>query len=142
MSVVLTRSIVELCAADHQNDPQAVAAWTRNKSETGVAAMLANTGLRLFVAECDGEIAAVGAVTTEGAVALNYVAPDMRFRGVSKALLARLEAELAAMGFAEGRLDSTATALAFYTAAGWVQVGPQAEGRKVNGFPMRKILAQ
>ena len=32
MSRVLTASIIELCAADHGNDPAAIAAWTRNKT--------------------------------------------------------------------------------------------------------------
>lgn len=140
MSRVLTASITELCAADHRNDAKALAAWTANKSETGVRAMLANSNMRMFVGELDGKIAAVGAVTATGEVALNYVAPDARFRGLSKALLARLEAELHALGFAEGRLEATLTARQFYDAAGWIADGPQATGRMVNGFPMKKSL--
>lgn len=140
MSRVLTASITELCAADHRNDAKALAAWTANKSETGVRAMLANSNMRMFVGELDGKIAAVGAVTATGEVALNYVAPDARFRGLSKALLARLEAELHALGFTEGRLEATLTARQFYDAAGWIADGPQATGRMVNGFPMKKSL--
>lgn len=140
MSRVLTASITELCAADHGNDPDALAAWTRNKSEAGVAAMLANPKLVLLVADRAGAVVAVGAVTTGGEVALNYVAPEARFCGVSKAMLARLEAELLALGFAQGRLEATATALPFYRDAGWQEDGPRATGRRVNGYPMRKQL--
>lgn len=140
MSRVLTASITELCADDHGNDAGALAAWTANKSEAGVAAMLANPATRLFVADSDGAVAAVGAVSDQGHITLNYIDPAARFRGISKALLARLEAELAAMGFAEGHLEATATARAFYRAAGWQENGPQATGRRVNGFPMRKVL--
>ena len=140
MSRVLTASITELCAADHRNDPAALAAWTANKSEAGVAAMLSQPGTRLFVAERDGEVTGVGAVSDAGLVTLNYVAPAARFAGTSKALLKRLEAELAALGFSEGRLEATATALLFYEQAGWIPDGPQATGRRVNGFPMRKRL--
>ena len=140
MSRVLTASIVELCAADHGNDPEALAAWTRNKSEAGVAAMLDNPELLVFVAELDGAVSAVGAITRDGTVALNYVAPTARFRGLSKAMMARLEAELNALGFAEGRLEATATALKFYESTGWIADGPQASGRKVNGYPMKKTL--
>ena len=125
MSRVLTDSITRLCVADHRDDPEALAAWTRNKSPEGIAAMLSSPGLRLFVAERAGEIAAVGAVTVAGEIALNYVAPEARFAGISKAMLARLEAELAAMGFAEVRLESTLTARRFYEAAGWYPDGPQ-----------------
>lgn len=141
MSRVLIASITELCGADHGNDPDALAAWTRNKSEVGVAAMLANPKLVLLVAERAGAVVAVGAATADGEVALNYVAPAARFTGVSRAMLARLEAELLALGFAQGRLEATATALRFYREAGWQAAGSQATGRKVNGYPMRKQLA-
>jgi GNAT superfamily N-acetyltransferase len=140
MSRVLMASITELCVADHGGDPDKLAAWTRNKSPEGVAAMLADPRGRMFVAELDGRVAAVGAVSDSGEVTLNYVAPRARFRGVSKAMLVALEAELRAMGVTEGRLEATTTALRFYEAAGWVADGPQAEGRMVNGYPMRRVL--
>ena len=141
MSRVLIASITELCAADHANDPAAIAAWTRNKTPEGVAAMQANADLLLFVAEVSGRIGAVGALTRSGEIALNYVAPDMRFRGLSKAILAHLENELLSLGFAEARLEATATAQRFYERAGWLPQGPQASGRVVNGYPMKKMLA-
>ncbi len=140
MSRVLIASITALCAADHHNDPVKLAAWTRNKSAEGVAAMLANPEMLTLVAEREGSVVAVGAVTRQGGVALNYVAPEARFTGISKALLVRLEAELVGLGFAEGHLEATATARRFYEKAGWVANGPQATGRHVNGFPMRKRL--
>jgi GNAT superfamily N-acetyltransferase len=141
MSRVLTASIVQLCAADHLGAPDAIAAWTANKSEAGVADMLANPGTAMFVAEDAGEVVAVGAVSREGRIGLNYVDPGARFKGVSKILLARLEAELMALGVSEARLEATETARRFYTAAGWVADGPQATGRRVNGYPMRKQLS-
>lgn len=140
MSRVLIASITELCAADHHGDPQAIAAWTANKTPEGVGAMLAHPQTRLFVAELDGTIAAVGAVSSQGGITLNYVAPWARFRGVSRAMLVALEADLKAAGYAEAWLESTATAREFYAAAGWIADGPQAAGRQVNGYPMRKRL--
>ncbi len=140
MSRVLIASITELCAADHRNEEKALAAWTANKSEAGVAKMLANPDLRVFVADRDERILAVGAITMGGEIALNYVAPDARFQGVSRTLLARLEDELVALGFTEGHLEATETARRFYLAAGWLENGPQANGRTVNGYPMRKTL--
>ncbi|UYN98735.1 MAG: GNAT family N-acetyltransferase [Devosia sp.] len=140
MSAVLIAAITELCAADHGSDPEKLAAWTRNKSMEGVAAMLANTDLIMLVAERAGSVVAVGAATRSGDIALNYVAPRARFTGVSKALLAQLESELAGLGLGEARLESTATARQFYADHGWIADGPQAVGRKVNGFPMRKRL--
>lgn len=140
MSTVLTSSITELCAADHGGDPRAIAAWTANKSQDGVAAMLANPALQIYVAERDRVIVAVGAVTTHGHVGLNYVTPAARFSGVSSAMLERLEAALLALGHREGQLEATVTARAFYESRGWNADGPQADGRVVNGYPMRKTL--
>ena len=140
MSAVLTASIIELCAADHGGDADAIAAWTRNKSEEGVAGMLANPDLQLFVAEGAMGVVAVGAVTNDGTVSLNYVAPAARFAGISSAMLARLELALVELGHHEGRLESTRTARAFYLARGWLADGPQADGLVVNGYPMRKTL--
>ena len=141
MSMVLTHSITELCAADHGGDPRAIEAWTANKSEDGVAGMLANPALQIYVAERDGVIVAVGAVTIDGHIGLNYVAPGARFSGISSAMLVRLEAALVALGHREGRLEATQTARRFYESRGWQLDGPQAGGRVVNGYPMRKQLS-
>lgn len=142
MSRVLIASITELCAADHRNAEKALAAWTANKSEAGVAKMLADSDLRIFVAELDEEVAAVGAIDTTGKIGLNYVAPIARFRGVSKAMLHRLEQELLDLSFSEGHLEATETARPFYLSAGWLENGPQATGRTVNGYLMRKTLTK
>jgi GNAT superfamily N-acetyltransferase len=141
ISRVLIASITALCVADHHNDPAKLAAWTRNKSVEGITAMLANRDLMMRVAERDGTVVGVGAVNRSGEVALNYVAPEARFAGISKALLVRLEADLVDRGFEQGRLEATETARRFYRNAGWVSDGPRATGRMVNGFPMRKPLS-
>lgn len=119
MSRVLIASITQLCHADHEDDPARIADWTANKGEAGVAAMLARQGMFVVVAELDGAVVAVGATTADGEIALNYVDPGARFQGVSKALLAHMEADLLARGFAEGRLRATKTARRFYLEQGW-----------------------
>ncbi|MCP8882857.1 GNAT family N-acetyltransferase [Devosia sp. XJ19-1] len=119
MSAVLIASITELCHADHGDDREKIADWTANKTPAGILDMLAREGFFMAVAELDGQIVAVGATTAAGEIALNYVAPSARFRGVSKALLAHMEADLASRGFAEGKLRATTTAKTFYFAQGW-----------------------
>src|SRR6185312_7912308 len=91
MSRVLTASIVELCAADHHGDPTIIAGWARNKTPVEVANSFDNPDLTLSLAEYLGEVAAVGGVDRDGGIRLNYVAPEHRFQGVSKALLAAME---------------------------------------------------
>lgn len=141
VSAVLTASITELCAADHGNDPAAIALWTKNKSVDGVAALLVQDGLSMFVGECDGRIGVVGATTAKGEIALNYVDPQMRFQGLSKALFAHMETDLVARGISEGRLKATQTALQFYKACGWKQVEAPMRGRFIDSVAMRKQLA-
>jgi GNAT superfamily N-acetyltransferase len=133
-------SIRRLCAADHGGDPDRIAAWCANKTAAHVRRWLADPDTRLFVAELDDRIAAVGSVSTDGEVLLNYVDPRACRRGAGSALLARLEAELAALGHAEARLDSTATAHRFYLARGWSDAGPPAPWRGMPSWPMRKPL--
>lgn len=141
MSAVMTASITELCAADHNNDHAIVAAWIRNKSPDGVRAILHNRDVTMFVAERDGAIAAVGCVNVSAEIGLNYVSPAHRFAGVSKALLAAMEDELKERrGIKVAALTSTATAHQFYASAGWEDAGPQETSHSVAGYPMRKRL--
>lgn len=141
MSRVLIASITDLCGPDHGQKPERLATWTANKTPEGVAAMLADPQLRMLVAELDGQVAAVGAVVPDkGEVSLNYVDPAARFRGVSKALLAALEAELSAAGVAEAQLTSTTTARRFYHAAGWSEDVAPVACMGGEGFRMRKAL--
>lgn len=138
MSAVLVTSITELCTPDHHDDAALLAGWLANKSPAMVTRMLANPALTMFVAEIDGEIAAVGAIERDDRVALNYVAPAHRFRGVSSTLLAALEAEMASRGASIGRLVSTKTAEAFYRARLWLDDAEAA--RPDRGIPLIKRL--
>jgi GNAT superfamily N-acetyltransferase len=140
MSAVMTASVTELCAADHRNDPDNIARWNNNKTPEGVARMLANPEQCFFVAERDGEVAAVGAVSKAGMVTLNYVSPAHRFQGVSRALLAHMEQVLRDWGLVEAELVSTTTGRRFYLGAGWVEDGPPDTTGFATSYPMRKVL--
>ncbi len=139
----LRRSIVELCGADHGNDPVILARWLANKTPDNVATWIARSDASLLVAVEDGVIAAVGMVTDAGEITLNYVSPDARFRGVSRALLAALEARAAERGARECRLESTETAHRFYRASGYVEDGaPTGKFGMSSGYRMAKRLAK
>jgi GNAT superfamily N-acetyltransferase len=124
MSAVLTRSITELCAADHGNDPAVLARWLANKTPDRVAQMLANPNSAFFVAEHGGVVAAVGCINKPDEIGLNYVSPAHRFAGVSRALLAAMEQHLRNRGVTTAQLSSTTTAHHFYLANGWHDAGP------------------
>jgi GNAT superfamily N-acetyltransferase len=138
---VLRRSIVELCAADHRNDPKILSQWLANKRPYIIASWIAQPGNSLMVAVEAEKILAVGSVTDAGEITLNYVSPDARFRGVSRAMLAALERRAAERGNGACTLTSTATARRFYLANGYVETGA-ARGNfgTKSGFPMRRAL--
>ncbi|MBX8813191.1 GNAT family N-acetyltransferase [Pseudochrobactrum algeriensis] len=138
---VLRRSITELCAADHQNDPQILSQWLANKTEENLRAWIAREGQVYLVAEIDGRIAGVAAVSATDGVLLNYVSPDYQYRGVSKALMAVSEGWLKGQGQVVSRLTSTATAKQFYEKLGYLPEGDAKTGRSgMPSFPMKKLL--
>ena len=136
---VLRRSIAELCAADHRGDAPTMAAWLANKTPDNVRRWAGNQ--HFFVAAEAGAILGVAALSPAGRITLNYVSPEARFRGVSKALVARIEVEAATLGLEAITLESTATARRFYAAAGYVDAGPPVPGFGITkGFPMMKRI--
>lgn len=104
--LVMRRSIAELCAADHGNDPVVLERWLSNKTPEIFRSWI-RPGNTLLVAVENDCILAVGCVTDAGEITLNYVSPDARFRGVSGALLAALEDRARARGNARCTLSST-----------------------------------
>lgn len=140
MSTVMTASVADLCSADHHDDPDNIALWVANRTPENVRRMMARPGQHFFVAERQGEIAAVGAINDAALVLFNYVAPAHRFAGVSRAMMAHLESVMRASGHAEARLVSTATARRFYLEGGWIEDGPPLVEGFSTSYPMRKRL--
>ncbi|RBP11181.1 acetyltransferase (GNAT) family protein [Roseiarcus fermentans] len=139
---VLRRSIVELCAVDHGDEPALLAAWLSNKTPEAIAGWMKRIDVSYLVAVDRGAIAAVGAVTDAGEVLLDYVSPDFRFRGASRALLAALEARAAERGATRCTLISTETARAFYLARGYREVSAPVRKFGMNsGYPMSRPLS-
>lgn len=140
---VMRRSISELCVPDHGNDPEFLRRWLANKTPEVVAAWIRRPKSSVLVA-VDGEaILAVGCVTDKGEILLNYVSPDVRFRGVSRAMMRELEARARKRGNSECRLFSTATAFPFYRAGGYRETGPvQVRFGMSSCYPMTKRLTE
>jgi GNAT superfamily N-acetyltransferase len=140
---VLRRSITELCVADHRNDPAILERWLSNKTPEVFVSWTTQPGNSLIVAVEGGSILAVGSVTDIGTINLNYVSPDARFRGVSRALLGALEARAMERGNAHCTLISTETARRFYRANGYVEEGlPVGKFGTSSGYPMTKLLTR
>jgi GNAT superfamily N-acetyltransferase len=86
-------------------------------------------------------IVAVGMITDAGEVLLNYVSPDARFRGASRALLKALEERARQRGATFCRLESTETARRFYRSDSYAETGA-ASGKfgARSGYRMTKSL--
>jgi GNAT superfamily N-acetyltransferase len=134
---VRVRAITELCAPDHHNDPAILARWLSNKSPEIFKSWITQADNSVLVVIEDEAIIAVGSVTDRGEITLNYVLPAVRFRGISRALLAALEKRAREKGNSRCTLRSTETARRFYRSAGYVEEGP-ASGS--SGYPMSKHL--
>lgn len=138
---VLRRSITQLCVVDHANDPAILARWLANKTPAQLRAWTASDQQHLLVAVEDGAVRGVGSVTTAARIALNYVAPEARFRGVSTAMLVALEALARRSGATECVLESTATARRFYVSAGYRETAAPIRIFGTDSYPMMKRLA-
>ncbi len=116
---VLRASISELCGADHSNNQREIADWIANKTNTTWEAWISREDAAVFVAESAGEIVGVGMVDQLGEILLNYVRPDARLSGVSKAVLKSLEDFASSQNVQRCFLESTKTAKNFYESCGY-----------------------
>ena len=138
---VMRRSITELCVADHSNDPAILARWLANKTPEIFTTWIRPDNALLVAVEGEA-VLAVGCVNEAGEITVNYVSPDARFRGVSRALLGALEERAMRWGHKACRLHSTETARRFYRVHGHVEEGPAAgKFGAASAYPMSKRLA-
>lgn len=141
-SLVLRRSIIELCGRDHENDPAVLQSWLANKTPEKFQEWARATEDFCCVASTeDGAILGIAYLSKAGEIKLNYVSPDARFQGVSSALVAAIEAEAERWGLIRLTLSSTATAHRFYLERGFKDMGEPETGRlKDSIYPMVKAL--
>ncbi|SDG13937.1 GNAT family N-acetyltransferase [Pelagibacterium luteolum] len=137
---LLRRSITELCVPDHGNDTARLSHWLSNKTPEHFRGWLADPLNTIFVAILDGRIASAGGIREGEGIVLNYIHPEMRFRGVSSAMMDHLEAELARSGASHVDLVSTITARRFYERRGYTERNLPPEQRPPYGIAMRKRL--
>src|SRR5947207_11940427 len=67
---VLRRSIIELCAADHHNEPVILERWLANKTPEIVDSWIRQPGNSVLVAVEGDAVLAVGSVTVQGEITL------------------------------------------------------------------------
>jgi GNAT superfamily N-acetyltransferase len=139
--VVHRRSIIELCEADHHHDPAILEEWLASNTPENYKLWIERPDNNLLVAVQGDTILAVGCVTDAGNITVNYVSPDARFRGVSKAMLAAMEEAARERGAETCTLVSTETARRFYLGAGYIERGPpERRFGADSAYPMAKRI--
>lgn len=96
----------------------------------------------MLVAVEGATLVGVGLVDDAGNIHLNYVAPEARFRGVSRQLIHALEARAKERGATRCALTSTQTARQFYLSGGYSEEGevPLRFPGDCPGYRMSKLL--
>jgi hypothetical protein len=140
IAALLRASIVQLCAADHGNHDAPLRQWLANKTTPNVETWIGNPKNFMLVAGIGSAIAGVGCLRTDGHITLNYVSPDYRFLGVSKAMLAALEDQARGLALTMVKLESTKTATDFYRARGFEPAGMPVIKNDLPAYPMIKHL--
>lgn len=116
---VLRRSIMECCVDDHRNDQVILSAWLGNKTVETVVAWFSSGANHSVVATVDEAVVGVGLITRKGKIALCYVAPNLRFKGVGTLLLQAMESQAAVWQLSSVQVASTITAQDFYRRHGY-----------------------
>jgi GNAT superfamily N-acetyltransferase len=142
-SLMLRRSITELCVRDHENDPAILQSWLANKTPEKFRAWAeAAEDFCCAASSDDDAILGIAYLSRAGEIKLNYVSPDARFQGVSSALITAIETEAERWGLPRLTLNSTATAHHFYLERGYKDAGVPETGRLRNSiYPMVKALS-
>jgi GNAT superfamily N-acetyltransferase len=138
---VLRRSIEDLCRAGHGGNPAVLGPWLANKTPEYVTAWIDANPTGFIVGVGPDGIDAVGLVTANGEIWLNYVAPWARFQGITKGLLRAMENHAAECGAAACTQISTKTAHRFYQGCGYEDTGAQVPSYGGTlAFPMRRRI--
>lgn len=139
---VVRRSIVELCAPEHRNDPETLAQWLANKTVDRFLAWFASPRYYCVVAEDESGICGVGLIADDGEIQLCYVRPGVQRRGHGSAMLASLESRARIWGLSRIRLKSTGIARAFYERHGYRSAGEPGSGFGITvPYPYAKDVA-
>ena len=122
ISHLLVRSISESCFEDHQNDPNRLEPWLKNKTPENVKSWLEVNRTYCAISQ-SGAIVGVLQINTENRILLNYVDPSYSNKGIGTKLLRKLESDIG-----EGEkvvVESTETAKPFYIKSGFIELGNQ-----------------
>jgi GNAT superfamily N-acetyltransferase len=138
--VLIRRSILEISAADYNNDAAVIAAWLENKTTENIESRINDPKTYAIVAMQAGQVVGFGQVSPTR-ILLNYALPGYLGLGVGFKMLTTLEDWARNQGSQKLECISTVTALPFYERQGYVRSGePVYYDGKAGDFPLSKTL--
>lgn len=137
---VLTKSIKELCYADHKNDPKKLTAWLKNKTPENIRRWIDDPSCTFLVTITKKESIVIGAsiITVTGMILLHYVHPNYIGRGVGTSMLDTIEKFSRKSGLKIIMASSTISALSFYEKHGFK--AKKLPSKKNEGIQLIKTL--
>lgn len=140
---LIRRAIVELCAADHGNDPNRYRPMIANKTADNVRGWIEGPGNVLVAVQETSEgrsIVGVGMGSKAGKVLLNYVLPGATGNGVGASLMRSLELIFFEAGLERSFLTSSIAAENFYRSMGYRETGRTEHHREATFLEFEKAL--
>lgn len=126
--LVLRESISILCKDDHQDDPNTLEKWLKNKTVDVFIKWLNDPEKYVIVAVDELQICGVGLINHCGDLDLCYVKPGMQKLGIGKAMVNTLELKAREWGIDKVRLIATFRAREFYEKMGYIPDGQPVKG--------------
>ena len=137
---VLIRSISELCVLDHRCSTEILNQWLTNKTTEVCVRWINDPSAALLVAIDQSNVVGAGMIDRKGYIHLCYVAPEAVGNGYGKALVSAMEQLAIDWGVGRVILESTKTALPFYTSLGYRNTGTTQVFDSMESYHMAKML--
>ena len=139
---VLRESIIQLCVTDHQNDPETLKHWLRNKNTKQFNRWCSNPDTYVVVAERDESIVGVGLLRRSGDFDLCYLKPGWQRKGIGSAIVSAIEDQARQWTIREVHLLAAFDAQTFWKHHGYVPDGePTPAYGVIMDIPYRKDMA-
>ena len=122
--------------------PEQIAAWSSDAIDRDLWASRFS-GRCVWVAESAGTLVGFGEMEADGHIDRFYVSADQQGKGIGGQLLARLEGEARRSGIPKLTVEVSITALPFFTARGFRNLGRQTvqcRGICLDNYRMDKVL--